>query len=77
LLLVAENNTILALCNRLSKIVHFIATIEEILVKELVRLFRDNIWNLYRLPESMISDRELQFAVELMKKLNKISENHY
>jgi len=77
LLLVAENNTILALCNRLSKIVHFIATIEEILVKGLVRLFRDNIWNLYRLPESMISDRELQFAVELMKKLNKISENHY
>jgi len=77
LLLVAENNVILAVCNRLSKIVHFTATIEEILVKELVRLFRDNMWNLYRLPESMISDRELQFVVELMKKLNKISENYY
>jgi len=77
LLLVTENNTILALCNRLPKIVHFIATIEEILVKGLVRLFRDNMWNLYRLPESMISDRKLQFAVELIKKLNKISENHY
>ena len=42
-----------------------------------MRLFRDNMWNLYRLPESMILDRELQFAVELIKKLNKISENHY
>ena len=77
LLLVAENNTILALCNRLFKIVHFTATIEEILVKGLIRLFRDNMWNLYRLPESMISNRELQFVLELMKKLNKISENYY
>jgi len=51
---------------------HFVTTTEGILVKELVILFKDNIWKLYRLPESIISDRELQFAVELMKELNKM-----
>jgi len=29
-----------------------------------VRLFRDNIWKLHRLPESVVSDRGPQFAAE-------------
>jgi len=37
-----------------------------------VRLFRDNVWKLHRLPESVILDRRLQFVVELTKELNKI-----
>ena len=41
--LVAKKDTILVICNRLSKIAHFIATIKEILVERSVRLFRDNI----------------------------------
>jgi len=59
LLLVAGKNAILVVCNRLSKIAHFVATTEETLAEGLVRLFRDNVWKLYRLPESMISDRRL------------------
>jgi len=58
--------------NKLSKMAHFVATIEETTAKELTRLFRDNIWKLYGLPETMISNRGLQFAVELTKGLNKI-----
>jgi len=42
------------------------------LVEGLARLFRDNIWKLHGLPESIVSDRRLQFAAELMKKLNKM-----
>ena len=34
---------ILVVCDRLSKITHFIATTEGTLEKDLVRLFRDNI----------------------------------
>ena len=30
------------------------------------------MWRLYGLPESVVSDRELQFAVELTKELNKM-----
>jgi len=35
-------------------------------------LFRDNIWKLHRLPESIVSDREPQFAVEITQELNKM-----
>jgi len=49
LLLVAENNIILVVYNRLSKIAYFIAITEKILAEKLSRLFRDNTWTLYRL----------------------------
>jgi len=42
LLLVTENNAILALCDMLLKITYFVATIDKILVKVLARIFRDN-----------------------------------
>ena len=74
LLLVARKYAILVVCNRLSKIAYFMATIEGALVKRLVRLFRDNMWKLYGLPESVISDREPQFAAELTRELNKMLE---
>ena len=43
---------------------------ERILTDELARLFRDNIWKLHRLPESIVLDRGLQFSAEITKKLN-------
>ena len=47
---------------------------EKIMAEELARLFRDNMWKLHVLPKSVISDREPQFVVGLMKELNKILE---
>jgi len=41
--LVAGKDAILVVCNRLSKMTYFVATIEGTLVEELVRLFRDNV----------------------------------
>jgi len=41
-------------------------------VKGLARLFRDNIWKLYGFSKSIIFNRELQFAVDLIRELNKI-----
>ena len=43
LLLVAGKDVILVVCNRLSKIAHFVATTEEMMIERLVRLFRDNV----------------------------------
>jgi len=51
-----------------------VATTEGTLAEGLVRLFRDNIWKLHRLPESVVSDRGPQFVVELMKELNRMLE---
>ena len=52
LLVVAGKDAILVVCNRLSKMTHFVATTEG-----LARLFRDNMWKLHGLPESIVSDR--------------------
>ena len=57
LLVVAGKDAILIVCNRLSKIMHFIATMEGTLAEGLTRLFRNNVWKLHRLPESVVSDR--------------------
>ena len=51
---------------------HFVATTEGTPAEGLARLFRDNVWKLHRLPESVVLDRGLQFAAELTKKLNRI-----
>ena len=72
LLLVVGKDVILVMCNKLSKMIHFVATIERTPVERLVRLFRDNMWKLHGLLESVILDRRPQFAVELTKELNKM-----
>jgi len=38
-----------------------VAEKDAILAEELAKLFRDNMWKLYRLPESVVLDREPQF----------------
>jgi len=67
-------NSILVVVDRLTKIVQFILTTEKTLVEGLARLFRDNMWKLHGLPESIISDRGPQFMAGLMKELNKMLE---
>ena len=69
---VAGKDAILVVCNRLSKMTHFVAMTERILAEGLVRLFRDNVWKLHGLQESVISDWGPQFAVELTKELNRM-----
>ena len=66
------HDSILVVCDRFSKMSHFVATTEKTTAEGLARLFRDNVWKLHGLPESMISDRGPQFAAGLMKKLNKM-----
>ena len=51
---------------------HFVATTEETSAEGLARLFRDNVWKLHGLPESVVSDRGPQFAAELTKELNRM-----
>ena len=65
-------NTILVVCDRLTKMAHFIPTTEKTSAEGLVRLFRDHVWKLHGLPESIISDQGAQFAANLMKELNQI-----
>jgi len=44
------------------------------LAEGLARLFKDNMWKLHGLPESIILDRGPQFAAGLMRELNEMLE---
>jgi len=69
---VAGKDAILVVCNWLSKMTHFVATTEGTSAEGLARLFRDNVWKLHGLLESVVSDRGPQFAAELTKELNRM-----
>ena len=50
-------DSILVVCDRLTKMAHFIPTTEKTSAEGLAVLFRDHVWKLHGLPESIISDR--------------------
>ena len=66
------HDLILVVYDRFSKMSHFVVTTEKTTVEGLARLFRNNVWKLHGLPESVILDRGLQFVAELTKELNKM-----
>jgi len=49
---------------------HFNSTTEKTSAEGLAVLFRDHVWKVHGLPESIISDQGAQFAAGLMKELN-------
>ena len=54
---VAGKDAILVVCNQLSKMTYFVATMKGTLAEGLARFFRDNIWKLHELPESVVLNR--------------------
>ena len=69
-----ECNVILVVCDCLTKIAHFIATTEKMLAGRLAKLFRDHMWKLHGLSESIILDRGAQFVSRLMRELSNLLE---
>ena len=50
------------------------STMEKTLVEGVARLFQNNVWKLHSLLKSIITDRGVQFEVEIIKELNNILE---
>ena len=50
------------------------STMEKTLVEGVARLFQNNVWKLHGLLKSIITDRGVQFEVEIIKELNNILE---
>ena len=65
-------NAILVVCDCFNKMVYFIATTEKTSAEGLAKLFRYHIWKLHGLPESIISDRGVQFVAGMTKELNNL-----
>jgi len=53
---------------------HFMSTMEKTLVEGVARLFQNNVWKLHSLLKSIITDRGVQFEVEIIKELNNMLE---
>jgi len=56
------HNVILVVCDRFSKMAYFIATTKKTSAEGLAKLLRDQVWKLHGFPESIVSDRGVQFA---------------
>jgi len=67
-----DYDSILVVCDRLTKMAHFISMTEKTSAEGLAVLFQDHVWKLHGLPESIISNRGAQFVVRLIKELNGI-----
>jgi len=65
-------DAILVVCDRFSKMAHFIATTEKTSVEGLAKLFQDQVWKLHGLLKSIVSDRGVHFAAGMMKELNNL-----
>jgi len=68
--LAQKYDSILVVVDRFTKMTHFVPTIKRTSIERLAQLFRDNVWKLHGLPDSIISDRGPQFVVDIMRELN-------
>ena len=66
------HDSILVVCDRFSKMSHFVVTTEKMMAEGLARMFRNNIWKLHGLLKSVILDRRPQFMAGLTRELNKM-----
>ena len=67
---VARKDAILVVYDKLSKMTHFVTTMEGTSAEVGKIIQRDNMWKLHGLLESIVLDRRLQFAAEITKELN-------
>ncbi|KAG9226459.1 hypothetical protein CCMSSC00406_0003338 [Pleurotus cornucopiae] len=66
----AGHDAILVVVDRFTKMVRLVPTTEELSALGLAKLYRDHVWKIHGLPNSIISDRGPQFASQVMRELN-------
>ena len=70
------SNAILVVVCKFSKMVHYLATRDNVTAKGVTQLLAENVWRLHGLPTKVISDRGPQFTSSFMKELNKMLGIH-
>ena len=63
------HTAIFVVVDRLSKLVHFIPTVDSASAEDVARLFIDNIFALHGMPERIVSDRDTRFTGTFWKSL--------
>ena len=65
-------NAILVVADRLTKMAHFIPTTDTVTAEGLAELYRDHIWRLHGIPDSVVSDRGSLFTSAFWKSLGRL-----
>jgi len=64
-------DTIVVIVDRFMKMVQLKATMTNISLEEIAKIYHDEIWKLYGVPRTILSDREPQFTLKFIKDLIK------
>ena len=64
-------DAIVVIVNQFMKMIRLKATITNILLEGIAKIYRDNIWKLHGIPRKILRDRGLQFASKFIEELTK------
>ena len=64
-------DTIVIIIDWFTKMIHLKAITTNISSEEIVKIYRDDIWKLHRIPRKILSDRGPQFALKFMEEFTK------
>ena len=64
-------DAIVVIVNQFTKMIQLKATTTNISSEGIVKIYRDDIWKLHRVPRKILSDRGLQFASKFMEEFTK------
>ena len=53
-----------------TKIIKLKATMTAVSLKEIAKIYSDDIWKIYKIPKKILSDRRFQFTSWFMEDLN-------
>jgi len=67
-------DAIVVIIDRFTKIIRLEATTTNISSEGIARIYRDEIWKIYRVPRTILSNRGPQFASKFMKDFTKVLE---
>ena len=63
---------ILVVVDRLSKMVHFLPTFDTATAEDTAALFRDRVFCLHGMPQSIVSDRDVKFTSSFWRELHRL-----
>ena len=69
-----EKDMIIVIVNRFTKMIQLKATIINVSSEEIAKIYQDEIWKLYGIPRTILSNRGPQFASRFIEDLAKALE---
>ena len=67
-------NALVVIVDRFTKMIWLKATTTNILLEEIAKIYRNEIWKLHKIPRRILSNRKPQFASRFMEELMKALE---